>query len=56
VIDSDLLSVVSTFATNVMASSGAWPGLAGPDGVAPVGHLGQPVATYRQLKRGSRTP
>jgi hypothetical protein len=51
-----LLSRTTAFATNVLASSGAWPGLAGPDGVAPVGHLAQTYTNYRDLRKGRRRP
>lgn len=47
---------VSTFASAVMASSGDWPGLAGPDGNAPVGYFAVPYTTYRDLRKGRRRP
>ena len=53
---SALLSLTSSFASNVMSSSGDWPGLAGPDGVAPTGHLGQAYTNYRDLRKGRRRP
>jgi hypothetical protein len=56
VVAAALLSLVSSFASNVMSSSGAWPGLAGPDGVAPIGHLGQSYTNYRDLRKGRRRP
>lgn len=56
VIDGPLVTVVGTFALDVLSSSGAWPGLAGPDGVAPVGHLAETQATYRTLRKGRRRP
>lgn len=51
-----LKTAVGTFANNVLAASGDWPGLAGPDGVAPVGHLALPYITSRDLKKGRRRP
>jgi hypothetical protein len=53
---SALLALVGTFASDVISSSGSWPGLAGPDGVAPVGHLGLPYTNYRDLRKGRRRP
>ena len=47
---------VATFANSVLSSSGAWPGLAGPDGVAPVGHLALTYVNYRDLRKGRRRP
>jgi hypothetical protein len=51
-----LVTLVSAFASDVMAVSGDWPGLAGPDGVAPVGFLAQTYTNYRTLKKGRRRP
>lgn len=56
VIVSGVVTLVSTFASNVMSSSSSWPGLAGPDGVAPVGYLAQTYANYRDLRKGRRRP
>jgi len=47
---------VAAFALAVMSTSGDWPGLAGPDGVAPVGHLGLTYVNYRDLRKGRRRP
>ncbi len=55
-IDSSLKTVCDTFAANVMSSSGDWPGLAGPDGVAPTGYRTLPYLTTRTLKRRGRRP
>lgn len=55
-VDPDLVTATSAFAANVLSSSGDWPGLAGPDGVAPVGHLGQSYTNYRDLRKGRRRP
>lgn len=49
-------TALNTFAAAVMASSGSWPGLAGPDGVAPVGYLAESTLTTRRLKKGRRRP
>lgn len=51
-----VVSAVATFALDVMSVSGHWPGLAGPDGVAPVGHLAQTYTNYRDLRKGRRRP
>lgn len=48
--------VTDTFASAVISSSGDWPGLAGPDGVAPTGYRTMPFVTTRQLKRGRKRP
>jgi hypothetical protein len=49
-------TVANTFAANVMASSGAWPGLADKTGTVPVGHLAETYLTTRTLKRRGRRP
>lgn len=56
VVQASLVTVVAAFAGNVIASSGSWPGLAGPDGVAPIGHLAQTYTNYRDLRKGRRRP
>lgn len=56
VVDTTLQGLVAAFAGNVLAASGSWPGLAGPDGVAPVGHLQLPYTNYRDLRKGRRRP
>ena len=55
-LDSTMLANCQTFAGNVETTSGAWPGLAGPDGVAPTGYLTLPYLTTRTLKRRGRRP
>lgn len=55
-LDAALVTRVQTFASSVMAASGDWPGLAGPDGVAPVGYLAQTYTNYRDLRKGRRRP
>lgn len=55
-IDTTLKGLVGTFASSVLASSGSWPGLAGPDGVAPVGHLPATYTNSRDLRKGRRRP
>jgi hypothetical protein len=55
-VEPDLLALVDTFAEDVMAASGDWPGLAGPDGVAPTGWLAQTYTNYRDLRKGRRRP
>jgi hypothetical protein len=52
----ELKTLVQAFAEDVMATSGDWPGLAGPDGEAPVGWLAMPYVTARQLHKGRRRP
>lgn len=49
-------AVAGTFATNVIASSGDWPGMADKAGDAPVGHLAETYLTTRTLKRRGRRP
>lgn len=44
------------FAADVMTTSGDWPGLAGPDGVAPTGYRTMPNISTRQLKKGRKRP
>jgi hypothetical protein len=56
VVQASLVTLVAAFAGNVMGTSGDWPGLAGPDGVAPVGHLAQTYTNYRDLRKGRRRP
>lgn len=54
--DSSLLTAMGTFGAAVETSSGDWPGLAGPDGTAPIGYLAMPYLTTRTLKRRGRRP
>lgn len=56
VVNSGVVALVDTFAEDVMSASGAWPGLAGPDGVAPVGWLAETYTTNRTLRKGRRRP
>ena len=51
-----LVVKTSAFAENVLSTSGDWPGLAGPDGEAPVGHLALTYTNYRTLRKGRRRP
>jgi len=55
-LDTELITALGIFGAAVITPTGAWPGLAGPDGVAPVGHLGQTYANYRTLRKGRRRP
>lgn len=55
-ISADLKAVCDTFASAVMTDSGDWPGLAGPDGVAPTGYRTMPFISTRQLRKGRRRP
>lgn len=55
-VSASMLALVSTFAGAIISSAGAWPGLAGPDGVAPVGHLANTYTNYRDLRKGRRRP
>lgn len=56
VVKSNVVTLVAAFASAVLSVSGSWPGLAGPDGVAPVGHLAQTYTNYRDLRKGRRRP
>jgi hypothetical protein len=56
VVESDLVGFVAAFASDVMSASGDWPGLAGPDGVAPTGYLAETYTTNRTLRKGRRRP
>jgi hypothetical protein len=56
VVASELVTLVAAFASDVLTTSGDWPGLAGPDGVAPVGHLAETYTTNRTLRKGRRRP
>lgn len=49
-------AALEAFGTAVAASSGAWPGLAGPDGVAPGAMSVSPFVTTRTLKRRGARP
>jgi len=55
-ISTELKGLTDTFASDVMSSSGAWPGLAGPDGVAPTGFRTMPFISTRQLRKGRKRP
>lgn len=55
-VNATLVPIVATFASTVMSSSGDWPGLAGPDGNAPIGYLAQTYTNYRTLRKGRRRP
>lgn len=56
VIAPGLQTATDTFASSIMSSSGAWPGLAGPDGVAPTGYRTMPFVSTRQLRKGRKRP
>jgi hypothetical protein len=56
VLNSYVVGRVATFAEDVLAASGDWPGLAGPDHNAPVGHLALTYVGYRDLRKGRRRP
>lgn len=55
-ISADLKTLTDTFASDVMSASGSWPGLAGPDGVAPTGFRTMPDISTRQLRKGRKRP
>lgn len=50
------VTAAGTFASTVASSSGDWPGIAGPDGVAPGAHAVSPFVTTRTLRRRGRRP
>ena len=56
VVHSSLVTKLTTFAGAVLASSGDWPGLAGPDGVAPISSHALTYTTNRTLRKGRRRP
>lgn len=49
-------TALETFAGNVNGTSGDWPGIAGPDGVAPGDHAVSSYATTRTLRRRGVRP
>ncbi len=51
-----LITAMGVFVEAVASSSGDWPGMAGPDGVAPTGYYVMPELTTRTLKRRGRRP
>jgi hypothetical protein len=55
-ISADLKALTDDFAETVMSASGDWPGLAGPDGVAPTGWRTMPFVSTRQLRKGRKRP
>lgn len=50
------ISAATSFAGSVNATSGAWPGIAGPDGVAPGASSVSTYITTRTLKRRGPRP
>lgn len=55
-IESAQLTALGTVAADLSTSTGAWPGIAGPDGVAPGDTLVTPFVTTRTLRRRGRRP
>lgn len=56
-LDATYKTNLAAFGATVLASSGAWPGLAGPDGVAPPGPIvASSFVTTRTLKRRGKRP
>jgi hypothetical protein len=56
VLAADMVTRLNTFGAAVMAASGSWPGLAGPDGVAPIANHALTYTNYRDLRKGRRRP
>lgn len=56
VVHSSLVTKLDTFGAAVMATSGSWPGLAGPDHVAPISNHSLTYTTNRTLRKGRRRP
>lgn len=50
------VTAAGTYAGLVNTATGAWPGIAGPDGVAPGAHAVSPFVTTRTLRRRGRRP
>lgn len=56
-LDSTYKADLAAFGATVLAASGDWPGLAGPDGVAPPGPIvASTFVTTRTLKRRGKRP
>jgi hypothetical protein len=51
-----LKTATDSFGDTVRSSSGSWPGLAGPDGVEPIGYRTMPFVSTRQLRKGRKRP
>lgn len=49
-------TALTNFGTEVKGTTGAWPGIAGPDGVAPGAVFASPFVTTRTLKRRGVRP
>lgn len=49
-------TALGTLATNLNGTSGDWPGIAGPDGVAPGASMVSPFVTTRTLRRRGKRP
>lgn len=52
----EMVTRLDTFGPAVMAVSGSWPGLAGPDHVAPISSHSLTYTNYRDLRKGRRRP
>jgi hypothetical protein len=55
-IEAAQVTSLGVYAGAIATSSGAWPGIAGPDGVAPGAHAVSPFVTTRTLRRRGRRP
>lgn len=55
-IQSDQHTALLSLGTNLNATSGDWPGIAGPDGVAPGARAVSAYATTRTLRRRGKRP
>ena len=55
-LESAYKTALTTLATDLNTISGDWPGIAGPDGVAPGASEVMPFATTRTLKRRGKRP
>lgn len=50
------VTALGSLATSLNTTTGGWPGIAGPDGVAPGAHTVSPFVTTRTLKRRGVRP
>lgn len=55
-VQSGQYSALLALGASLNGTSGDWPGIAGPDGVAPGAHTASPYATTRTLRRRGRRP
>lgn len=55
-ISSGVKTLTDAFGSAILSASGAWPGLAGPDGVTPTGYRTMPFVSTRQLRKGRKRP